>query len=85
MLQFPTLMSQFPSSTKTIPASHLLPIQWPQPPNEEILLAMEEAEFEEKVYLLLLCILPLEFQLITGNVIGQNQLLIRNMFSNTIY
>ncbi|CAN7089953.1 hypothetical protein IGI04_033601 [Brassica rapa subsp. trilocularis] len=48
MLQFPTLMSQFPSSTKTIPASHLLPIQWPQPPNEEILLAMEEAEFEEK-------------------------------------
>lgn len=49
MLQFPTLMSQFPSSTKTIPASHLLPIQWPQPQNEEILLAMEEAEFEEKV------------------------------------
>ncbi|XP_013626072.1 PREDICTED: nucleolin-like [Brassica oleracea var. oleracea] len=48
MLQFPTLMSQFPSLTKTIPASHLLPIQWPQPQNEEILLAMEEAEFEEK-------------------------------------
>ncbi|KAJ4878547.1 Uncharacterized protein Rs2_43565 [Raphanus sativus] len=48
MLQFPTLMSQFPSSTKTTPASHLLPIQWPQPQNEEILLAMEEAEFEEK-------------------------------------
>ncbi|CDY48130.1 BnaCnng15720D [Brassica napus] len=35
MLQFPTLMSQFPSSTKTIPA-------------DEILLAMEEAELEEK-------------------------------------
>ena len=51
MLQFPTLMSQFPSLTKTIPASHLLPIQWPQPQNEEILLAMEEAEFEEKVSL----------------------------------
>ncbi|CAN6838447.1 unnamed protein product [Brassica oleracea] len=30
------------------PASHLLPIQWPQPQNEEIFLAMEEAEFEEK-------------------------------------
>ena len=51
MLQFPTLMSQFASLTKTIPASHLLPIQWPQPQNEEILLAMEEAEFEEKVSL----------------------------------
>lgn len=49
MLQFPTLMTQFPSSTKTIPASYLLPLQWPQPQNEEILLAMEEAEFEEKV------------------------------------
>ncbi|CAA7020655.1 unnamed protein product [Microthlaspi erraticum] len=48
MLQFPTLMRQFPSSTKTIPASYLLPLQWPQPQNEEILLAMEEAEFEEK-------------------------------------
>ncbi|CAN6855224.1 unnamed protein product [Brassica oleracea] len=34
------------------PASHLLPIQWPQPHNEEIFLAMEEAAFEEKVYLL---------------------------------
>ncbi|KAH0898932.1 hypothetical protein HID58_048500 [Brassica napus] len=30
------------------PASHLLPIQWPQPQNEEIFLAMEEAAFEEK-------------------------------------
>ncbi|KAG5394319.1 hypothetical protein IGI04_024282 [Brassica rapa subsp. trilocularis] len=29
-------------------ASHLLPIQWPQPQNEEIFLAMEEAAFEEK-------------------------------------
>ncbi|CAN6880217.1 unnamed protein product [Brassica oleracea] len=36
----------FPSSTKTI--RRLLPIQWPQPQNEEICLAMEEAEFEEK-------------------------------------
>ncbi|VVB17999.1 unnamed protein product [Arabis nemorensis] len=48
MLQFPTLMTQFPSSTKTVPASYLLPLQWPQPQNEEILLAMEEADFEEK-------------------------------------
>ncbi|KAL0687835.1 hypothetical protein Bca4012_087512 [Brassica carinata] len=37
---------------KDDPASHLLPIQWPQPQNEEIFLAMEEAAFEEKVYLL---------------------------------
>ncbi|KAH0859615.1 hypothetical protein HID58_087876 [Brassica napus] len=36
-----------PSSTKTI--RHLLPIQWPQPQNEEICLAMEEAKFEEKL------------------------------------
>ncbi|KAF3568494.1 hypothetical protein DY000_02017252 [Brassica cretica] len=35
-----------PSSSKTI--RRLLPIQWPQPQNEEICLAMEEAEFEEK-------------------------------------
>ena len=63
MLQFPTLMSQFPSSTKTIPASHLLPIQWPQPPNEEILLAMEEAEFEEKVYILFSVFFRLSFSL----------------------
>ncbi|XP_010519535.1 PREDICTED: uncharacterized protein LOC104798964 [Tarenaya hassleriana] len=48
MLQFPTLMSQYPSSTRTIPTSFLLPLQWPQPHNEEIFLAMEEAEFEEK-------------------------------------
>ncbi|CAN8251815.1 unnamed protein product [Cochlearia groenlandica] len=48
MLQFPTMMTQFPSSTKTIPASYLLPLQWPQNQSEELLLAMEEAEFEEK-------------------------------------
>ncbi|CAN6915209.1 unnamed protein product [Brassica oleracea] len=40
------LKRSFPSSTKTI--RRLLPIQWPQPQNEEICLAMEEAEFEEK-------------------------------------
>ncbi|KAF3566424.1 hypothetical protein DY000_02011564 [Brassica cretica] len=48
MLQLPTLVSQFPSSTKTIPASYLLPIQWPQPQSDEIFLSMEEAELEEK-------------------------------------
>ncbi|KAL0657332.1 hypothetical protein Bca4012_077917 [Brassica carinata] len=35
------------------PASHLLPIQWPQPQNEEIFLAMEEAAFEEKIEIVL--------------------------------
>ncbi|WZZ35298.1 hypothetical protein YC2023_018699 [Brassica napus] len=29
------------------PASHLLPIQWPQPQNEEIFLAMEEAAYRQ--------------------------------------
>ncbi|KAK4257028.1 hypothetical protein QN277_006673 [Acacia crassicarpa] len=48
MLQFPAYMTQYPSSTRTIPTSFLLPSQWPQPQNEELLLAMEESEFEEK-------------------------------------
>ncbi|KAI9087665.1 hypothetical protein K1719_030535 [Acacia pycnantha] len=48
MLQFPAYMTQYPSSTRTIPTSFLLPSQWPQPLNEELLLAMEESEFEEK-------------------------------------
>lgn len=49
MLQFPAFMTQYPWSTRTIPTSFLLPSQWPQPQNEELLLAMEESDFEEKV------------------------------------
>lgn len=49
MLQYPAFMSQYPSSTRVIPTSFLLPAQWPQPHNDELLLAMEEAEYEEKV------------------------------------
>ncbi|KAG5035659.1 hypothetical protein AAZX31_04G170500 [Glycine max] len=48
MLQFPAYMTQYPLSTMTIPTSFLLPAQWPQPQNEELLLAMEESDFEEK-------------------------------------
>ncbi|XP_022137094.1 uncharacterized protein LOC111008654 [Momordica charantia] len=48
MLQFPAFMTQYPWSTRTIPTSFLLPSQWPQPQNEELLLAMEESDFEEK-------------------------------------
>ncbi|WCJ36128.1 hypothetical protein M5689_017345 [Euphorbia peplus] len=48
MLQFPAFMREYPWSTKTIPTSHLLPSQWPQPHSEELLLAMEESDFEEK-------------------------------------
>ncbi|OMP09349.1 hypothetical protein COLO4_05561 [Corchorus olitorius] len=48
MLQFPAFMTQFPSTTRTIPTSALLPTQWPQPHNEELLLAMEESNHEEK-------------------------------------
>ncbi|OAY30815.1 uncharacterized protein LOC110600391 [Manihot esculenta] len=48
MLQFPAYMTQYPWSTRTIPTSCLLPSQWPQPHSEELLLAMEESDFEEK-------------------------------------
>ncbi|KAF9671606.1 hypothetical protein SADUNF_Sadunf12G0065000 [Salix dunnii] len=48
MLQFPAFMTQYPVSTKTIPSSYLLSSQWPQPQSEELLLAMEESDFEDK-------------------------------------
>ncbi|XP_030542245.1 uncharacterized protein LOC115749530 [Rhodamnia argentea] len=48
MLQFPGFMTQFPESTRMIPSSFLLPSQWPQPQNEELLLALEESELDEK-------------------------------------
>ncbi|KAJ9559557.1 hypothetical protein OSB04_004717 [Centaurea solstitialis] len=48
MLQFPAFMAQNPTSTRIIPTSYLLPPQWPQPHSEELLLAIEESEFEEK-------------------------------------
>ncbi|KAJ6882291.1 hypothetical protein NC651_028788 [Populus alba x Populus x berolinensis] len=48
MLQFPAFMTQYPVSTRTIPTSYLLPSQWPQPQSEELLLAMEESDFEDK-------------------------------------
>ncbi|MBA0689476.1 hypothetical protein Goari_007205 [Gossypium aridum] len=41
-------MTQFPSTMRTIPSSLLLPSQWPQPHNEELLLAMEESNLEDK-------------------------------------
>uniref|UniRef100_A0A2P2P7Y5 Uncharacterized protein n=1 Tax=Rhizophora mucronata TaxID=61149 RepID=A0A2P2P7Y5_RHIMU len=50
MLQYPgALARQYPGCTKTIPTSHLLPSQWPQPQNEELLIALEESDFEEKL------------------------------------
>ncbi|KAL8494183.1 hypothetical protein ACS0TY_025108 [Phlomoides rotata] len=41
-------MTQYPWSTRVIPTSYLLPVQWPKPQYDELLLAMEEAEYEEK-------------------------------------
>ncbi|MBA0718492.1 hypothetical protein Golax_006239 [Gossypium laxum] len=35
---------------RTIPSSLLLPSQWPQPHNEELLLAMEESNLEDKKF-----------------------------------
>ncbi|KAE9453786.1 hypothetical protein C3L33_14379, partial [Rhododendron williamsianum] len=49
MLQYPAFMTQYPWSTRMIPTSFLLPAQWPQPPSDELLLAMEESDFEDKV------------------------------------
>ncbi|CAO2818999.1 unnamed protein product [Amaranthus hypochondriacus] len=48
MLQFPAFMTQFPASERMIPASLLMQHQLVNAPNEEELLAMEEAEFLEK-------------------------------------
>ncbi|XP_057804275.1 uncharacterized protein LOC131019701 [Salvia miltiorrhiza] len=48
MLQYPAFMTQYPWSTRVIPTSYLLPAQWPQPHNDELLLAMEESEYEDK-------------------------------------
>ncbi|EPS58652.1 hypothetical protein M569_16163 [Genlisea aurea] len=48
-MQFPGYINQHPWPRRIIPTSYLLPIQWPQPQSEEILLAMEEAEYEEKL------------------------------------
>ncbi|KAF4350343.1 hypothetical protein F8388_010899 [Cannabis sativa] len=49
MLQFPGFMTEYPWSTTKIPTSFLLPSQWPQPQSEELLLAMEESEYEDKL------------------------------------
>lgn len=46
MMQFPGMLMQFPGSRPTVPTTLLSP---PQPQNEELLLAMEEADFDEKV------------------------------------
>ncbi|KAI3673552.1 hypothetical protein L6452_39675 [Arctium lappa] len=49
MLQFPAFMMQYPSSMRMIPTtSFLLTPQWPQPQSEELLLAIEESDFEDK-------------------------------------
>ncbi|CAH9073655.1 unnamed protein product [Cuscuta epithymum] len=49
MLPYPAFMRQNPGSTEIIPTSYLLPAQWPKPHHEELLLAMEESDFEEKI------------------------------------
>ncbi|GMH01245.1 hypothetical protein Nepgr_003084 [Nepenthes gracilis] len=48
MLQFPAFMTQYPSSSRMIPTSLLLSHQWPNPQNDELLLAMEESDYEDK-------------------------------------
>ncbi|KAL5718137.1 hypothetical protein ACHQM5_011073 [Ranunculus cassubicifolius] len=47
MLQFPSFMTQYPS-TNVIQTSVLLPSQWPTPHNDEVALAMEESEADVK-------------------------------------
>ncbi|CAA6667996.1 unnamed protein product [Spirodela intermedia] len=47
MLQYPAFMRQYPSPP-LIPSSVLLPL-WSSAQNDEILLAMEESELEDKL------------------------------------
>ncbi|VFQ79694.1 unnamed protein product [Cuscuta campestris] len=49
MLQFPAFMRQYPWSSEIIPTSFLLPAQWPKLHGDELLLAMEESDYEEKI------------------------------------
>ncbi|GLJ49049.1 hypothetical protein SUGI_1034760 [Cryptomeria japonica] len=48
MLQFPTFIQQQPS-TILAPSSVLHLSEWPSPHNDDVYLAMEEAELEEKL------------------------------------
>ncbi|XP_071692115.1 uncharacterized protein [Rutidosis leptorrhynchoides] len=47
-MQFPGFMKQYPCSTRLITTSFLLTPQWPLPHSEELLLAMEESDFDHK-------------------------------------
>ncbi|CAM8929665.1 unnamed protein product [Rhodiola kirilowii] len=47
MRQFPGFMAEHTWSTRMIPTSFLLPSQWPQPHTDELLLSIEESEFED--------------------------------------
>ncbi|XVE56342.1 hypothetical protein DITRI_Ditri04bG0001600 [Diplodiscus trichospermus] len=49
MLQFPAFMTQFPSTTTTIPTSFWLPSQLSQPHSEELFLSVEESNLEQKL------------------------------------
>ncbi|PON72278.1 Anaphase-promoting complex subunit [Parasponia andersonii] len=49
MLQFPGFMTEYPWSTTKIPTSFLLPSQWPQPQSEELLLNMEESDYDDQL------------------------------------
>uniref|UniRef100_A0A7N0VGR0 Uncharacterized protein n=1 Tax=Kalanchoe fedtschenkoi TaxID=63787 RepID=A0A7N0VGR0_KALFE len=50
MRQFPAFMTEHPSSTSMIiPTSFLFPSQWPPPHTDELLLATEESDFEDKL------------------------------------
>ncbi|GAB2289464.1 hypothetical protein Dimus_023773 [Dionaea muscipula] len=48
MLQYPGFMTQYPSSATTIPASSLVPQQSQSPQNDDVLLATEESDYEDK-------------------------------------
>lgn len=63
MLQYPAFMRQYPSPP-LIPSSVLLPL-WSSAQNDEILLAMEESELEDKVRT---CFSSFACVLIIGNV-----------------
>ncbi|KAK3037528.1 hypothetical protein RJ639_030336 [Escallonia herrerae] len=49
MLQYPAYMREYPWSTRMISTSVVLPPLWPQSHADELLLAMEESDYEDKL------------------------------------
>ncbi|GAA0175943.1 hypothetical protein Leryth_021844 [Lithospermum erythrorhizon] len=49
MFGYPGYMISYPWSSRSIPSSFILPSQWHQPHNDELLLAIQESDLDEKL------------------------------------